>query len=75
MRSCAVCFFYGGVRGAEEGDCMVDPPVPVLVSLVDTATGVEARFTSVRPLVGAQDFCARFSHRHEKPVARPAQVG
>ena len=42
---------------------MVDPPVPVLVEAVPTPTGLEAKFTSVRPLVGAQDYCSRFSHR------------
>lgn len=74
MRSCAVCFFFRR-EDDDGGDCMVDPPVPVLVDLVPVATGVEAQFTSVRPSVAAQDFCARFSHRNEKPVARSPAVG
>lgn len=73
MRSCAVCFFFRR-EDDDGGDCMVDPPVPVLVDLAPTATGVEAQFTSVRPAVSAQDFCARFSHKAEK-VVRPAALG
>lgn len=68
MRSCAVCFFFVST-GVQEGDCMVDPPVPVLVNIEDTGEGrLETTFVSVRPVVGAQDFCSRFSHKAEKVV-------
>lgn len=69
MRSCAVCFFFRP-DGDRQGDCMVDPPVPILTQLSDETGQLEATFTSVRPLVGEQDFCGRFSHRNGA-VPRP----
>ena len=70
MRSCAVCFFFRRDDQAREGDCMVDPPVPILTQLSGETGQLEATFTSVRPLVGEQDFCGRFSHRNG-PLNRP----
>lgn len=75
MRSCAVCFFFRREEGSDGGDCLVEPPVPVLVGSVPTATGFEAQFVSVLPSVQDQDYCGRFSHRNEKPVARAPAVG
>lgn len=71
MRSCAVCFFFRREPGTDGGDCMVDPPVPVLIGSDPTPLGFDAQFMSVRPVVGDQDYCAKFSHRAEK-VTRPA---
>lgn len=59
MRACAVCFFYQGGFGSAEGDCWLNPPAVFLVHDDEGA----ATFTSIRPTVGSQEFCDRFSHR------------
>lgn len=65
MRSCAVCFFYRGSFGSTDGDCWIDPPA---VFLVHDGEG-EATFTSIRPTVGAQEYCGRFSHKNGPKAA------
>lgn len=71
MRACQACFFYRGVAGIhDEADCWIDPPV---VFLVHDAEG-EATFLSVRPTVGAQEFCGRFSHING-PKDKPGEGG
>ncbi len=53
---CGNCKFFRLHKDGEYGDCMVDPPIPVIG---DDEEGSDFQ-VNIRPMVDIVDFCSRF---------------